>query len=140
VNSGTATLKVDNVSGASDPFTTSLVTITPVFVIAPGDSTNVQVSFEPGSAGDFTGALTLTGNVPDVVVTLSGTATSDTTDTGKVGDFNGDGQVAFSDFILFAGAFGTKPGESRYDAKFDLNENQDIGFKDFLIFAQNYGK
>jgi hypothetical protein len=140
VNTGTDTLRVDNVSGASAPFQTVLVTVIPVFVIAPGDSAAVLVSFVPAAAGNFTGVLTLSGNVPDVMLALAGSAISATSDTGKVGDFNGDGNVAFSDFIQFAGAYGTKPGSARYDAKFDLDGNGDIGFQDFIIFARNYGK
>jgi hypothetical protein len=46
-------------------------------------------------------------------------------------DFNGDGAVAFADFLLFAGAFGT------VDGQFDLNGSGGIiDFGDFLLFAQ----
>ena len=45
-------------------------------------------------------------------------------------DFDGNGQVAFADFIAFAGAFGST------ESKFDLNENGAVDFPDFLIFVQ----
>ena len=54
-------------------------------------------------------------------------------------DFDGDGQVTFADFLTFAGKFGTRRGEDRYDARCDLNGDGEIGFSDFLIFANNFG-
>ena len=55
-------------------------------------------------------------------------------------DFNGDGIVNSTDFLLFAGVFGSKRGDGKYDAKYDLNSDGRIGPSDFLIFAGNYGK
>ena len=54
-------------------------------------------------------------------------------------DFDGNGQVNFADFLTFAGKFGTRRGEDRYDARFDLDGDGEIGFSDFLIFAANFG-
>lgn len=58
----------------------------------------------------------------------------------KRADFDGDGEVAFSDFLLFAGAFGKQQGESGYVSSFDLEANGIIDFNDFLIFAEGFGK
>ena len=55
-------------------------------------------------------------------------------------DFDGDGMVGFSDFLAFAGRYGTRRGDSRYQAKYDLNSDGAIGFSDFLSFAGSYGK
>ena len=55
-------------------------------------------------------------------------------------DFNGDGIVNSTDFLLFAGVFGSQRGDGKYDAKYDLNSDGRIGPSDFLIFAGNYGK
>ena len=54
---------------------------------------------------------------------------------GLVGDFSGDGNVGFSDFILFAQAFGSPD----FDPKYDLSNDGKIGFADFLIFATAFG-
>ena len=54
---------------------------------------------------------------------------------GLVGDFSGDGTVGFSDFILFAQAFGSPV----FDPKYDLSNDGKIGFADFLIFATVWG-
>ena len=55
-------------------------------------------------------------------------------------DFNGDGRVDFSDFLLFAGQFGLSRDDGGYDARYDLDGDGMIGFGDFLIFANAFGK
>ena len=55
-------------------------------------------------------------------------------------DFDGNGTVGFSDFLQFAGAFGTRKGNTGFNAKFDLDSDGAIGFGDFLIFAGSFGK
>ncbi|MDP6039485.1 MAG: DUF4955 domain-containing protein, partial [Candidatus Latescibacteria bacterium] len=54
-------------------------------------------------------------------------------------DFDGDGSVAFGDFILFVQKFGTTQTDSAYDTAFDLNSDGTIGFSDFLAFAAGFG-
>ena len=49
------------------------------------------------------------------------------------GDFDKDGTVGFSDFVLFARAFG---GE--YETLFDLDKNGVIDFSDFLRFVKAF--
>ena len=55
-------------------------------------------------------------------------------------DFNGNGVVDISDFLLFVDAFGSKEGQELYDAKYDLDGNEEIGVGDFLIFVDSFGK
>ena len=55
-------------------------------------------------------------------------------------DFDGDGTIGFGDFVIFAGVFGARQGDGKYDATYDLNGDGEIGFSDFVIFAQNFGK
>jgi Tol biopolymer transport system component len=50
------------------------------------------------------------------------------------GDFDGSSKVDFTDFFLFADAFGGT------DPTFDLDRDGDVGFDDFFIFADNFGK
>jgi hypothetical protein len=54
--------------------------------------------------------------------------------TSGIADFNRDGEVSFSDFILFVQAYGST------DARFDLDTNGQVDFADFIIFANLYGK
>ena len=55
-------------------------------------------------------------------------------------DFNGDGRVDLSDFLLFASQFGLSRGDEQYDTKYDLDGDGTIGFGDFLIFGRSFGK
>ena len=55
-------------------------------------------------------------------------------------DFDGDGRVGFSDFLLFGSQFGARQGDGRYEARFDLDSDGAIGFGDFLIFGSDFGK
>ena len=54
-------------------------------------------------------------------------------------DFNGDGEVGFPDFLLFAGQFGARRGDGTYEAKYDLDGDGAVGFPDFLIFSRSFG-
>lgn len=58
---------------------------------------------------------------------------------GRSADFDGDGQVAFPDFLLFAQVFGLADGAD-FDTRFDLNRDGLINFGDFLIFANAFGQ
>ena len=55
-------------------------------------------------------------------------------------DFNRDGRVNFADFLAFAGQYGARQGDGRYEAKYDLDSDGAIGFGDFLIFSSSYGQ
>ena len=54
-------------------------------------------------------------------------------------DEDGDGNANFADFLTFAGKFGSRLGQERYDPRCDLNGDSQIDFDDFLIFAAAYG-
>ena len=60
--------------------------------------------------------------------------------TTRSADLNGDGEVNFSDFLLFVAAFGKSEGEAGYNAGADLNSSGMIDFQDFLLFANAFGK
>lgn len=57
-------------------------------------------------------------------------------DVGMEGDFDGDGQVGFSDFFSFADAF----GQPDFDSRFDLDNDGQVGFGDFFRFADAFGQ
>ena len=68
-----------------------------------------------------------------VTVSLAGldpvtfTATAEATP-----DFDGDGETGFSDFFLFADAFGGS------DPRFDLDGSGSVDFGDFFLFADHF--
>ncbi len=49
-------------------------------------------------------------------------------------DFDGDGEVGFADFLLFAEAYGST------NVRFDLNDDGNVDFNDFLLFAADFGR
>jgi len=63
-----------------------------------------------------------------------------TFDKPPIADFDSDGIVGVSDFLLFVAQFGLSQGDAGYDARFDLDENGSIGISDFLIFVNAFGK
>ena len=44
-----------------------------------------------------------------------------TVNAASLPDFDGDGTVGFSDFVIFAGVFGSSQGDEKYAAKYDLD-------------------
>jgi hypothetical protein len=50
-------------------------------------------------------------------------------------DFDGDGEVGFTDFLAFARTYGARDGDTVYDIRYDLNEDGAIDFADFLRFV-----
>ena len=70
----------------------------------------------------------------------SGIFAKGATTTLTCSDFDGDGTVGIPDFLLFLDHFGSSLGDGKYEAKYDLNENDTIGIPDFLIFVDNFGK
>ncbi len=57
-----------------------------------------------------------------------------------VGDFDEDGMVAVSDFLLFVNVFGLTRGDGEFDEIFDLVPDGNINIADFLLFIDNFGK
>ena len=63
---------------------------------------------------------------------------SDDGSGGMSADFNTDGIVSFSDFVLFASSFGSSRGLESYVAGFDLDGDGTVGFSDFILFAKAF--
>ncbi|MXZ10143.1 MAG: hypothetical protein F4Y79_11960 [Gemmatimonadetes bacterium] len=61
-------------------------------------------------------------------------------DTPPPADFDRSGVVDFPDFLFFISAFGSREGQEKYEAKYDLNGNGEIAFDDFLIFVSSFGQ
>ena len=61
-------------------------------------------------------------------------------DTASIPDFDGDGTIGVGDIVIFAGVFGSRRGDEKYDTTYDLSGDGEIGFSDLLILAENFGK
>ena len=55
------------------------------------------------------------------------------------GDFDGDLDVDFADFLAFAGVLGLSSSNANYDARMDMNDDGIINFADFLVFVGVFG-
>ncbi len=60
--------------------------------------------------------------------------------TDLVCDVDGDGRVAFSDFLRFADGFKHLHTDNNYDSKLDFNGDGPVDFRDFLIFVSHFGE
>ena len=84
-------------------------------------STTLTLGRTPGTT---TAQATVAGLEP-----VTFTATAEATP-----DFDGDGVTDFSDFFLFAEAFGGS------DPRFDLDGSGSVDFADFFLFAESFGQ
>jgi YVTN family beta-propeller protein len=55
-------------------------------------------------------------------------------------DFDGDGRVNFTDFLIFVTHFNTSPEDSNYDPRTDLNGDGATNFTDLLSFSSSFGQ
>ena len=67
---------------------------------------------------------------------LGEAAEVDTPDAVTVGDFDGDGSVGFSDFLVLSASF----GNAATPAEGDIDGDGSVGFTDFLVLSDNFGK
>ncbi|MCY3681434.1 MAG: dockerin type I domain-containing protein [Gemmatimonadetes bacterium] len=55
-------------------------------------------------------------------------------------DFDGDGEVTFTDFLHLVNNFNADPEDESYDPRTDLDEDGVTNFNDFLAFSSSYGQ
>ena len=102
-NTGTGSLEVtgieSNVSGMTfEPST---------FTLVPNGSQTVTITFPSSTVGTFSGNINILSNDPDrVTQTLSVSIIVKVASANPRADFDGDGVVGITDFLLFVEAFG----------------------------------
>ena len=107
------------------------------FAVTGGDGTLSMATATTDAKGRAATDLTL-GSEPGpntVEVAVEGLETMLFTATAEASpDFDSDGEVGFSDFFLFAEAFGGS------DPRFDLDASGSVDFADFFLFAEHFGQ
>jgi hypothetical protein len=81
--------------------------------------------------------VTMSGDIDPTDNTL---ILKDTITVSIKGDINADGLVNIVDVAMAARAFGSKPGEERWNPNSDLNEDQQINIVDIATIARQFGK
>ena len=107
--------------------------------LAAGEELEVEVVFLPLEETSYSGTILVSSNDPEdpeLSIALSGVGREG---VGVVGDFDGDEDVDFDDFFLFADQFGTTPASPIWDPLYSLDGDEDVDFDDFFIFADNFG-
>ncbi|HVP17224.1 MAG TPA: cohesin domain-containing protein [candidate division Zixibacteria bacterium] len=56
------------------------------------------------------------------------------------GDLNGDGKVDLKDLVIFARAYGSKPGDSNWNPVADILGHGKVDLADLVTLAQHYGQ
>ena len=130
-NTGTAPLEITGIE--SDLLGLTFEPST--FTLAPDGSQTVTITFPKPMEGEFSGRINILSNDPDRAMhTLSISGIVQPLSVEAKSDFNSDGTIDFTDFLLFVGAFGST------DSQYDIDGNGNVDFPDFLLFVQSFGK
>ena len=132
VEDGNVTVSAAFLGGAAQKDAGSLGQVT--FNVLSGFSGETRITLHTAQIGLDTGTAVLDIGSGGAFVVIGGKSTEPSA------DFDGDGEVGFRDFVLFARAYGSKQGDAQFETRFDLDGNNEIGFRDFVTFAQAYGK
>ncbi|MCE2433990.1 MAG: choice-of-anchor D domain-containing protein [Candidatus Latescibacteria bacterium] len=130
-NTGTASLEITGIESDVPGLTFDTTT----FTVEPGGSRTVAITFPKSMEGEFSGSINILSNDPDrarFMLTISGVV-QPLSEEAKL-DFDGDGMVGITDFLLFVEAFGSS------EAQYDIDGDGIVGIADFLLFVSVFGK
>ena len=80
------------------------------------------------------------GSVPNETNTSNNNATGGCVTVTIPGDLNGDFKVTLADLVLLAKAYGSVPGDVKWNPNADINGNDVADLADLVILAQHYGQ
>jgi outer membrane protein assembly factor BamB len=78
--------------------------------------------------------------VPGETDTANNNGTDGLTVVTVPGDLNGDFTVGLSDLVILANAYGSRPGDSKWNVNADMDGNGTVGLTDLVILATHYGQ
>ncbi len=130
-NTGTADLEITGIESDVPGLTFD----TTMFTLEPNGSQTVTIMFPSSTAGEFSGNITISSNDPNSATqTLSVSIIVKVASANPRADFDGDGVIGITDFLLFVEAFGST------NSKFDIDGDGVVGITDFLLFVEAFGK
>ena len=130
-NTGTADLEITGIESDVPGLTFD----TTMFTLEPNGSQTVTIMFPSSTAGEFSGNITISSNDPNSATqTLSVSIVVKVASANPRADFDGDGVIGITDFLLFVEAFGST------NSKFDIDGDGVVGITDFLLFVEAFGK
>ncbi|MBI2504842.1 MAG: DNRLRE domain-containing protein [Candidatus Latescibacteria bacterium] len=120
----------DTLSYAASSSDTAVVAVTlsgQVLFLVPraAGSASLTLSADDGKGGEASTTFSVAVTAPALQLT---------------GDFDGDLNVGFADFFLFADHFGETSSSQGWNPLFDLAANGTIDFEDFFVFADHFGE
>jgi hypothetical protein len=86
------------------------------------------------------GTPTLTDNHANSITCALMNATIVAHATRIPGDVNGDGKVDLADLVLFAKAYGSKPGDPNWNPAADFLGHGKVDLADLVVLAEHYGQ
>jgi hypothetical protein len=106
-----------------------------------GNSTTI--SFGWSTAGFAYGNYTIkviADTVPGETNTADNTFVAGSIIVTIPGDLNGDLKVTLSDLVILANAYGSKPGDIKWNPNSDINGNGKVDLADLVTMATHYGQ
>jgi hypothetical protein len=106
-----------------------------------GNSTTI--SFGWSTAGFAYGNYTIkviADTVPGETNTADNTFVGGSIVVTIPGDLNGDLKVTLSDLVILANAYGSKPGDIKWNPNSDINGNGKVDLSDLVTLATHYGQ
>lgn len=114
---------------------------TQTFTLSNGSSTVWQVAWN--TSGFIKGNCTISANVE--LATGETNAANDSSASSSLiltfpGDLNGDFKVNLFDLVIMANAYGSHPGDAKWNPNADINGDNAVSLADLTILAQHYGQ
>jgi hypothetical protein len=78
--------------------------------------------------------------VPNETNTANNNCTGNSVIVTIPGDLNGDFKVSLLDLVLLANAYGSKPGDTKWNPNADINGNNIVDLADLVLMAVHYGQ
>jgi PKD repeat protein len=93
-----------------------------------------------GKNGTFTVRLWVTDSVGRIGSTSHIVLVLNSTQSAKTYDVNGDGKIDLKDVFRVGKAYGSRPGDPKWDSPCDFNHDGIIDLKDYYPVCQHYGE